>query len=82
LNAFQRKVLRTILGPMKENNTCRVRYNNELYKQLEEPSISNIQLKRLQWAGRVQRMDEKRIPKIILESNIIAKRPVGKPRKG
>jgi hypothetical protein len=26
-------------------------------------------------------MDEKRIPKRILESNIIGKRPVGKPRK-
>jgi hypothetical protein len=26
-------------------------------------------------------MDEKRIPQRILESNIIGKRPVGKPRK-
>jgi hypothetical protein len=27
-------------------------------------------------------MDVKRIPKRILESNIVGKRPVGKPRKG
>jgi hypothetical protein len=74
--------LRRILGPTKENNTWRIRYNNELYKKFDEPSISNIiKLKRLQWAGHVQRMDGRRIPKWILESNFIGKRPVGKPRK-
>jgi hypothetical protein len=42
LEAFERKVLRTILSPMKENNTWRIIYNNELYKQSEEPSMQNI----------------------------------------
>jgi hypothetical protein len=55
-----------LLGPTKENNPQRIRYNNELYKQFEEPSISNIiKLKRLQWAGHIWRMDGKRIPKRI-----------------
>jgi hypothetical protein len=40
MDAFERKVLRRILGPTKENNTWRIMY--ELYKQFEEPSISNI----------------------------------------
>jgi hypothetical protein len=44
LDAFERKVLRRILGPMKENNTWRIRYNNELHKQFDEPSIPNIKL--------------------------------------
>jgi hypothetical protein len=39
LDAFERKVLRKILGPMIENNTWRIRCNNELYKQFDEPSI-------------------------------------------
>jgi hypothetical protein len=39
LDAFERKVLRIILGPMKENNIWKIRYNSELYKQSEEPSI-------------------------------------------
>jgi hypothetical protein len=82
LDAFERKVLRRILGPMKENDAWRIRYNNELYKQFDKPSISNIiKLKRLQWAGHVQRMEGKRILKRILKSNFIGKRPVGKPRK-
>jgi hypothetical protein len=81
LDAFERKVLRRMLGPMKENNIWRIRYNNELYKQFDEPSLSNIKLKRLQRAGHVQRMEGKRVPKMILESIFIEKRPVGKPRK-
>jgi hypothetical protein len=69
---------------MKENNTWRIRYNNELrvYKQFEEPSISDIiKLNRLQWAGLIQCTDEKRILKRILDSNIVGNRPVEKPRK-
>jgi hypothetical protein len=67
---------------VQKNNTWRIRYNNELCKQFDEPSIPNIiKLKRLQWAGHAQSMDGKRIPKRILESNFIGKRPVDKPRK-
>jgi hypothetical protein len=39
MEAFERKLLRRILGPMKENNTWIIRYNNELYKQFEVSSI-------------------------------------------
>jgi hypothetical protein len=82
LDAFERKVLRIILGPMKENDAWRIRHNNELHKQFDEPSLSNIiKLKRLQWADHVQGMVGKRIPKRILESIFIGKRPVDKPRK-
>jgi hypothetical protein len=82
LNAFGGKVLRRLLGPMKESNTCRIRYNIKLWKQFQEPSTSNIiKLKRLQWAGHIQHVDEKCIPESILESNIIGKRPVRKPRE-
>jgi hypothetical protein len=78
LGAFERKVLRRLLGPMKENDARIIRCNNELYKQFDEPSLSNIiKLKILQWAGHVQRMEGKRIPERILESNFIGKRPVG-----
>jgi hypothetical protein len=33
LDAFGKKVLRRIFGPMKGNNSWRIRYNNEFYKQ-------------------------------------------------
>jgi hypothetical protein len=31
-----------IRGGMKENSAWIIRYNNELYKQSEEPSTSNV----------------------------------------
>jgi hypothetical protein len=42
LDAFERKVLRRIFGPMKENDAGRLIYNNELCKKFDEPSLSNI----------------------------------------
>ena len=81
INSFERKILRHILGPVKENDVWRVRYNNELYELYKEPSISIIvKLKRLQWAGHVQRMGNECIPKKILYATIGGKRHVGRPR--
>jgi hypothetical protein len=31
LGAFERKILRSIFGPAKENGEWRIKYNNELY---------------------------------------------------
>ena len=63
INSFERKILRRIYGPIKENGIWRIRYNKELYKLYKEPEISvMIKLKRLQWAGHVQRMDKQHIP--------------------
>lgn len=82
VNAFERKILRRIWGPVQEeNNIWRLRYNNELYKLYKEPAISIIiRLKRLEWAGHVQRMGMERIPKRILNNTIGGQRRVGKPR--
>jgi hypothetical protein len=67
---------------MKENSTWRNRYNNELHKQSKEPSISNIfKLKTLKCAVHIVRIDGKCKPGRILESNIIGRRPVGKPKE-
>jgi hypothetical protein len=64
------------------NRIWRVRYNRELYKLYKEPEISvTLKLKRLQWAGHVQRMNNERIPNKILYSTIGGRRCVGKPRK-
>jgi hypothetical protein len=74
--------LRRIYGPPKENGISGIRYNRELYKLHKEPEISvTIKLKRLQWAGPVQRMNKEHIPKKILYSTIGGRRRVGKPRK-
>lgn len=83
LNIFERKVLRRILGPIKDNNDIwRLRYNNELYQIFREAPLTEfIRLQRLQWAGHVSRMEDKRLPKRTLDSRMHGKRPVGRPRK-
>ncbi|PSN35934.1 hypothetical protein C0J52_27300 [Blattella germanica] len=71
INTFERKILRRIYGPVQE----------ELYRLYNNNDISTtIQLQRLQWAGHIIRMEESRIPKKILFSQIEGRRPVGKPR--
>jgi hypothetical protein len=60
VNAFESKVLRTIFGPMRGKSTWKIRYNNELHKQSEEPSMSDIiELKRYQWTGHILCVDGK-----------------------
>lgn len=40
LNIFERKVLRKILGPVKDDNIWRTRFNYELYSLFKEPPLS------------------------------------------
>jgi hypothetical protein len=48
----------------------------------KEPEISIvIKLKRLQWAGHLQRMDEQNMPKKDFTRQIVGKTPVDKSRK-
>jgi hypothetical protein len=59
-----------------------IRYNKELYELYGEPDfVTCIKLKRLQWAGHVQRMKGTRIPKKVFKAKFEGERSVGKPRK-
>jgi hypothetical protein len=81
LNTFGRKILRRIYGPTLEGGCWRPRWNNELYGLYKEPNIvEDIKIKRLEWAGRIIRMEEERIPKKVLNGNFHTTRPVGRPR--
>jgi hypothetical protein len=52
--------------------------NSFLYK---EPNIvEDIKIERLEWAGHIIRMEEKRVPKMILNGNFHTTRAVGRPR--
>jgi hypothetical protein len=69
LNIFERKVYRRIPGPVYDNEkeNWRMLTNKEIYAIVKKPTITEtIRLHRLCWFGHVQRMEENRIPKIIL----------------
>jgi hypothetical protein len=60
----------------------RNRYRKEIYNLYGDLELSTvIKLRRLQWAGRVQRMDSQSIPKMAMVGQMFGKRPVAKPRR-
>jgi hypothetical protein len=42
LRIFERRILRKIYGPIKENNVWRSRYNHELYQLYNKPNIKKV----------------------------------------
>jgi hypothetical protein len=71
------------LGPVQnEDGSWRVRMNHELSELIGSADIVRfIKSRRVAWLGHVMRMDEKRIPKRILEWKPIGRRIRGRPRK-
>jgi hypothetical protein len=54
---FERKILRTIYGAVKQGNEWRVRYNQELYDLYRYMDvIKHITVGRLKWAGHLMMM--------------------------
>ena len=55
--------------------------NKEIYASVEKPTITEtVRLNRLQWFGHVQRMEENRILKRVLYTNLGTTRLRGRPR--
>jgi len=44
--------------------------------------VEDIKIRRLEWTGHIIRMEEKRIPKKVLNGNFLTTRAVGRPRTG
>ena len=82
LNCFERKILRSICGPVQEPDGWRIRTNIELSDIFGKNTITAaIKSARLRWAGHVVRMDEERTAKKALDRNFDGTRSRGRPRK-
>ena len=58
---WERKILRKIYGPVKEESDWRIRNNLELQQLFKGTDIvTDIKQRRLRWAGHVERMEENR----------------------
>ena len=53
-------MLRRVCGPVKENDTGKIRYSN-VYRWYDEPLIEVLKLKALKRAGHIQHVDGKRV---------------------
>ena len=68
-NIFERKVYRSILGPVYDNEkeNWMILTNKGIYASVKKPTIiETIRLNRLRLFGHVQRLEENRIPKRVL----------------
>lgn len=81
LMVFERRILRSIFGGVNVDGCWRRRFNHELNELYKEPHIVKyIKINRLRWLGHVQRMDEKRVPLKLLNTNPDGKRKPGRPK--
>jgi len=80
---FERKVLRKIFDPRRNQNTGEYerRKNEEVINMLEDPDIiATIKSKRISWAGHVWRGREQTIGQVNYWKPK-SKRPLGRPRQ-
>jgi len=78
---FERKILRRIFGPTKENQVWRVKTNKELDKVIKHKNIINyIKAQRLSRFGHVQRMSDTRTVKKIFHWKPLTKISQGRPK--
>ena len=81
LNAWERKILMKVYGPIQERNTWRIITNQELRELYRDPDIvGDIKMKRLEWIGHVLRMERGRTARRILEEKPAGRRKVGRQR--
>jgi hypothetical protein len=64
LAVFERKILRKIYGPVRENELWRIRRNDELEAIIKRENIVRfIKCQRIQWLGHIERIQDTAIPK-------------------
>jgi hypothetical protein len=74
---FERKILRKIFGPNKENGIWRIKTSQELDELIKRKNIINfIRAQRLSWLGHIERMQGTRMVKAIFSWNPISRRPM------
>jgi hypothetical protein len=82
LRIFERQILRKIFGPVNIDNVWRIQNNTENDNLIEGADIVRfIKAQRIKWLGYIQRMDQARPNRKLLDWKTMGTRPVGKPRQ-
>ena len=82
LRIFERQILRKIFGPVNIDSVWRIQNNMEIDKLIEGADIVRfIKAQRIKWLGHIQRMDQARPTRKLLDWKPIGTRPLGRPRQ-
>jgi hypothetical protein len=79
---FERKILRSIYGPVQDtNNEWRVRINQEIEALIKKENIVRfIKSQRRAWYGHLNRMEDNKNVKAIMKWNPTDRRSRGRPK--
>jgi hypothetical protein len=82
LAVFERKILRKIYGPVKENEFWRIRRNDKLEDIIRGKNIARfITSQRIRWFGHIERMQDTVISKKMLYGKLYATRRRERPKR-
>ena len=82
LRYFERQILRKIFGLVNIDNIWRIRKSMEIDKLIAVADIVRfIKAQRIKWLGHVQRVDQARPTRKLLDWKSMGTRPVGRPRQ-
>jgi hypothetical protein len=71
-----------VFGPVNTDNVWRIRNNMEIDNLIEGANtVRFIKAQSIKWLGHIQRMDQARPPRKLLDWKPMGTRPVGKPRR-
>lgn len=71
-------VLRRIYSPVREDGSCRIQYNYQ-ESWFEDLGIEVYKDPKAQWAGHVDRMTEKKVPKRVMRCQLTTCQRKGRP---
>lgn len=81
LLVWERKILRRIYGGRKVEGEWKRRTNKELQELYKGPTIVQyIKQQRIRWLGHIQRLDNNRMTKKVLQTSSIGTKAKGRPR--
>jgi hypothetical protein len=82
LRISERQILRKIFGPINIDNIWRIRSNMEIDKLIKGADIVRfINAQRIKWLGHIQRMDQARSTRKLLDWKPMGTTPTGRPRQ-
>jgi hypothetical protein len=82
LRIFERQILRKIYGPVNIDNIWRIQNNIKIDKLIEgADTVRFIKAQRIKWLRHIQRMDQARPTRKVLDWKPIGTRPGGRPRQ-
>ncbi|CAG9829791.1 unnamed protein product [Diabrotica balteata] len=81
LRIAERKIMRTILGPIRtEQNEYRSRTNAEIKEELKEDIVTKIKQCRVRWLGHIWRAGDEAVTYAMIEWNPGGRKRRGRPR--